>query len=187
MQLLSLDSGTERRRHSYASPEAPRPQVATFTPTFQVRVGDIPGAISSSPTAPFCAWEGESAFPGVSLLGPGWTRQENCPQSLHPWHCCAALSELPVLPHPSPQDSQLQRPPFLPCLPQVVAGFSFAARSPQEVTLQAGQPVQVLEPHDKKGSTEWSLVEVNGQRGYVPSSYLVTVPVQDPVGWSLPV
>ncbi|KFO55585.1 Rho guanine nucleotide exchange factor 37, partial [Corvus brachyrhynchos] len=104
MQLLTLDSGTERRRHSYASPEAPRPQVATFTPTFQV-----------------------------------------------------------------------------------VAGFSFAARSPQEVTLQAGQPVVVLEPHDKKGSTEWSLVEVNGQRGYVPSSYLVTVPVQDPAGWSLPV
>ncbi|KAM4764181.1 rho guanine nucleotide exchange factor 37 isoform 1-T1 [Cyanocitta cristata] len=104
MQLLTLDSGPERRRHSYASPEAPRPQVATFTPTFQV-----------------------------------------------------------------------------------VAGFSFAARSPQEVTLQAGQPVVVLEPHDKKGSTEWSLVEVNGQRGYVPSSYLVTVPVQDPAGWSLPV
>uniref|UniRef100_A0A8U7NJ04 Rho guanine nucleotide exchange factor 37 n=1 Tax=Corvus moneduloides TaxID=1196302 RepID=A0A8U7NJ04_CORMO len=104
MQLLTLDSGTERRRHSYASPEAPRPQVATFTPTFRV-----------------------------------------------------------------------------------VAGFSFAARSPQEVTLQAGQPVVVLEPHDKKGSTEWSLVEVNGQRGYVPSSYLVTVPVQDPAGWSLPV
>ncbi|KAL9836169.1 LOW QUALITY PROTEIN: rho guanine nucleotide exchange factor 37 [Geothlypis trichas] len=104
MQLLGLDSDTERRRHSYASPEAPRPQVATFTPTFQV-----------------------------------------------------------------------------------VAGFSFAARSPQELSLQAGQPVLLLEPHDKKGSTEWSLVEVNGQRGYVPSSYLVTVPVQQPAGWSLPV
>uniref|UniRef100_A0A8B9DMD9 Rho guanine nucleotide exchange factor 37 n=1 Tax=Anser cygnoides TaxID=8845 RepID=A0A8B9DMD9_ANSCY len=77
--------------------------------------------------------------------------------------------------------------PHLLHLPQVVAGFSFAARSPQEVSLQAGQPVVVLEPHDKKGSTEWSLVEVNGQRGYVPSSYLVTVPVQEPMGWSLPV
>ncbi|XP_040460976.1 rho guanine nucleotide exchange factor 37 [Falco naumanni] len=104
MQMPALESGTERRRHSYASPEAPRPQMATFTPTFQV-----------------------------------------------------------------------------------VAGFSFAARSPQEVSLQAGQPVVVLEPHDKKGSKEWSLVEVNGQRGYVPSSYLVTVPVQEPTGWSLPV
>nr|XP_030139692.3 rho guanine nucleotide exchange factor 37 isoform X1 [Taeniopygia guttata] len=104
MQLLGLDGGTEGRRHSCASPEAPRPQVATFTPTFQV-----------------------------------------------------------------------------------VAGFSFSARRPQELSLQAGQPVVLLEPHDKKGSTEWSLVEVNGQRGYVPSSYLVTVPVQDPAGWSLPV
>ncbi|XP_074739844.1 rho guanine nucleotide exchange factor 37 isoform X1 [Strix uralensis] len=104
MQMPALESSTERRRHSYASPEAPRPQVATFTPAFQV-----------------------------------------------------------------------------------VAGFSFTARSPQEVSLQAGQPVVVLEPHDKKGSKEWSLVDVNGQRGYVPSSYLVTVPVQEPTGWSLPV
>ncbi|OXB55009.1 hypothetical protein ASZ78_013196 [Callipepla squamata] len=100
----ALESGAERRRHSYMSPEAPKPQVATFTPAFQV-----------------------------------------------------------------------------------VAGFSFAARSPQELSLQAGQPVVILEPHDKKGSAEWSLVEVNGQRGYVPSSYLLRVPVQEPVGWSLPV
>ncbi|XP_042646197.1 rho guanine nucleotide exchange factor 37 isoform X2 [Tyto alba] len=104
MQMPALESSIERRRHSYVSPEAPRPQVATFTPAFQV-----------------------------------------------------------------------------------VAGFSFAARSPQEVSLQAGQPVVVLEPHDKKGSKEWSLVDANGQRGYVPSSYLVTVPVQEPTGWSLPV
>ncbi|KFP32276.1 Rho guanine nucleotide exchange factor 37, partial [Colius striatus] len=104
MQMPALESSAERRRHSCASLQAPRPQVATFTPAFQV-----------------------------------------------------------------------------------VAGFSFAARSPQEVSLQAGQPVLVLEPHDKKGSKEWSLVEVNGQRGYVPSSYLLTVPAQEPVGWSLPV
>lgn len=77
-------------------------------------------------------------------------------------------------------------PPLL-LLSQVVAGFSFTARSPQELSLQAGQPVVVLEPHDKKGSTEWSLVEVNGQRGYVPSSYLRTVPVQEPMGWNPPV
>ncbi|KFP42522.1 Rho guanine nucleotide exchange factor 37, partial [Chlamydotis macqueenii] len=104
MQMPAPESSTERRRHSYVSPEAPRLPVATFTPAFQV-----------------------------------------------------------------------------------VASFSFAARSPQEVSLQAGQPVVVLEPHDKKGSKEWSLVEVNGQRGYVPSSYLMTVPVQEPTGWSLPV
>lgn len=89
----------------------------------------------------------------------------------------------------SPFDCRIQQglPPSFPCLSQVVAGFSFTARSPQEVSLQAGQPVVVLEPHDKKGSKEWSLVDVNGQRGYVPSSYLVTVPVQEPTGWSLPV
>ncbi|XP_014436566.2 rho guanine nucleotide exchange factor 37 [Pelodiscus sinensis] len=69
---------------------------------------------------------------------------------------------------------------------QVVAGYAFTARSPQEVSLQAGQPVTVLEPHDKKGSKEWSLVEVNGQRGYVPSSYLMMVPTQESGSWSLP-
>ncbi|KAG6941057.1 Rho guanine nucleotide exchange factor 37 [Chelydra serpentina] len=69
---------------------------------------------------------------------------------------------------------------------QVVAGYAFTARSPQEVSLQAGQPLTVLEPHDKKGSKEWSLVEVNGQRGYVPSSYLMMVPTQALGGWSLP-
>lgn len=46
--MPSLESGTERR-HSYASPEAPRPQVSTFTPAFQVRVGDTPRAVPSSP------------------------------------------------------------------------------------------------------------------------------------------
>nr|XP_009670235.1 PREDICTED: rho guanine nucleotide exchange factor 37 isoform X1 [Struthio camelus australis] len=104
MQMPALERGAERRRHSYALPGAPKPQVSTFTPAFQV-----------------------------------------------------------------------------------VAGFSFAARSPQEISIQAGQPVLVLEPHDKKGSKEWSLVDVNGQKGYVPSSYLMTVPVQEPLGWSLPV
>lgn len=182
MDLLTPDSGTDRRRHSYQFPEAPRPQVATFTPTFQVRVGDIPEAISSSPTSSLLilVWVGR------------WSCFSRCPPCWHqggqgkrtvlgvspvlPWHCCTALSELPVLPHPSPLNSQLQQgfpPSVLPCLPQVVAGFSFTARSPQEVTLQAGQPVLVLEPHDKKGSTEWSLVEVNGQRGYVDRKSVV--------------
>lgn len=76
MQLLSLDSGTERRRHSYASPGAPRPQVATFTPTFQVRVGDIPRAISSSPTSSLL-WVGRwICFSSCLLAG---TRDEHCP------------------------------------------------------------------------------------------------------------
>uniref|UniRef100_A0A8C0BNF3 Rho guanine nucleotide exchange factor 37 n=1 Tax=Buteo japonicus TaxID=224669 RepID=A0A8C0BNF3_9AVES len=97
---------------------------------------------------------------------------------------CPVQSQQPGMQMPA-LESRL--PPSFPCLSQVVAGFSFAARSPQEVSLQAGQPVVVLEPHDKKGSKEWSLVDVNGRRGYVPSSYLVTVPLQKPMGWSLPV
>ncbi|XP_031809363.1 rho guanine nucleotide exchange factor 37 isoform X2 [Sarcophilus harrisii] len=69
---------------------------------------------------------------------------------------------------------------------QVVAAYPFAARSSHEVSLQAGQPVTVLERQDKKGNPEWSLVEVNGQRGYVPSNFLVPVPSPAPWGWSLP-
>uniref|UniRef100_A0A8D0FWT3 Rho guanine nucleotide exchange factor 37 n=1 Tax=Strix occidentalis caurina TaxID=311401 RepID=A0A8D0FWT3_STROC len=100
---------------------------------------------------------------------------------------CLPGSSLPGFAQPKPISALPAAPVAISCKVQVVAGFSFAARSPQEVSLQAGQPVVVLEPHDKKGSKEWSLVDVNGQRGYVPSSYLVTVPVQEPTGWSLPV
>lgn len=126
-----------------------------------------------------------------ALLGP-WDGQSCAwcgPQCLciHGTTVLPSQEWLPATSVLSPFDVQQGLPPSFPCLLQVVAGFSFAARSPQEVTLQAGQPVVVLEPHDKKGNKEWSLVEVNGQRGYVPSSYLVTVPVQEPTGWSLPV
>uniref|UniRef100_A0A8D2LC07 Rho guanine nucleotide exchange factor 37 n=1 Tax=Varanus komodoensis TaxID=61221 RepID=A0A8D2LC07_VARKO len=69
----------------------------------------------------------------------------------------------------------------------VIAAYSFTARSDHEVSLQAGQPVTVLQPHDKMGNKEWSLVEVNGQQGYVPSSFLATVSVPEPPGWSSPV
>ncbi|ETE71112.1 Rho guanine nucleotide exchange factor 37 [Ophiophagus hannah] len=69
---------------------------------------------------------------------------------------------------------------------QVRAAYPFTARSNQEVSLQAGQSVTVLEPHDKKGSKEWFLVEVNGQKGYVPSNYLVVLPPQPP-GWVSPI
>lgn len=69
---------------------------------------------------------------------------------------------------------------------QVVAVYPFVARSSHEVSLQAGQLVTVLEAQDKKGNPEWSLVEVNGQRGYVPSSFLARAPSPAPWGWSLP-
>ncbi|XP_008102865.1 rho guanine nucleotide exchange factor 37 isoform X1 [Anolis carolinensis] len=68
----------------------------------------------------------------------------------------------------------------------VIAAYAFTARNSHEVTLQAGQPVNVLEPHDKKGNKEWSLVEVNGQKGYVPSSFLVAVPTAPNPVWPFP-
>ncbi|XP_071776342.2 rho guanine nucleotide exchange factor 37 [Centroberyx gerrardi] len=65
----------------------------------------------------------------------------------------------------------------LPCL-QVFAGYDFTARGSHEVSLRAGDPVRVLEPHDKRGNPEWSLVEARGgQRGYVPSNYLAIMPM----------
>nr|XP_044989020.1 rho guanine nucleotide exchange factor 37 isoform X2 [Jaculus jaculus] len=73
-----------------------------------------------------------------------------------------------------------------PAVTQVVAAYPFVARSSYEVSLQAGQHVKILEAQDKKGNPEWSLVEVNGQRGYVPSSFLATIPSPAPWGWSLP-
>ncbi|XP_010848842.1 PREDICTED: rho guanine nucleotide exchange factor 37 isoform X2 [Bison bison bison] len=91
------------------------------------------------------------------------------------------------------RDSQHQTPepisapvPSVPAVTQVVAMYPFMARSSHEVSLQAGQRVTVLEAQDKKGNPEWSLVEVNGQRGYVPSSFLARAPSPAPWGWSLP-
>ncbi|MCJ8734238.1 hypothetical protein PDJAM_G00233020 [Pangasius djambal] len=63
----------------------------------------------------------------------------------------------------------------MPCF-QVFAGYDFTARSSHELSLRAGEPVRVVEPHDKRGNAEWSLVEVRGQRGYVPSNYLTILP-----------
>ncbi|KAM6148496.1 rho guanine nucleotide exchange factor 37 [Erethizon dorsatum] len=76
--------------------------------------------------------------------------------------------------------------PSVPAVTQVVAAYPFVARSTHEVSLQPGQPVTILEAHDKKGNPEWSLVEVNGQRGYVPSGFLARVPSPAPWGWTLP-
>ncbi|KAK3535843.1 hypothetical protein QTP70_021156 [Hemibagrus guttatus] len=62
-----------------------------------------------------------------------------------------------------------------PCF-QVFAGYDFTARSSHELSLRSGEPVRVVEHHDKRGNAEWSLVEVRGQRGYVPSNYLAILP-----------
>ncbi|XP_058022618.1 rho guanine nucleotide exchange factor 37 isoform X1 [Ahaetulla prasina] len=90
--------------------------------------------------------------------------------------------------HPTHNIPQTPNPPayFNTPVLQVSAAYPFTARSNQEVSMQAGQSVTVLEPHDKKGSNEWFLVEVNGQRGYVPSNHLIVLPPQPP-GWVSPV
>uniref|UniRef100_A0A8C5MV31 Rho guanine nucleotide exchange factor 37 n=1 Tax=Leptobrachium leishanense TaxID=445787 RepID=A0A8C5MV31_9ANUR len=62
---------------------------------------------------------------------------------------------------------------------QDIAMYAFTARSNHEVSLKQGEPVIILEPHDKRGSPDWSLVEVSGQRGYVPSNHLGKMPVQN--------
>lgn len=59
----------------------------------------------------------------------------------------------------------------------MLAAYDFTARGNHEVSVHAGEPVRVLESHDKRGNPEWSLVQVRGgQRGYVPSNYLTLVP-----------
>lgn len=76
--------------------------------------------------------------------------------------------------------------PAVPTRTQVVAMYPFVARSSHEVSLQAGQPVTVLEAQDKEGNPEWSLVEADGQQGYVPSSFLARTLSPVPWGWNLP-
>ncbi|XP_054453672.1 rho guanine nucleotide exchange factor 37 [Anoplopoma fimbria] len=64
-----------------------------------------------------------------------------------------------------------------PCF-QVMAAYNFTARGNHEVSMRAGEQVRVLEPHDKRGNPEWSLVEARGgKRGYVPSNYLTITPM----------
>ncbi|KAJ8015247.1 hypothetical protein DPEC_G00024150 [Dallia pectoralis] len=75
------------------------------------------------------------------------------------------------VPRPQPTRTMSMIMPRL----QVLAGYDFMARSKHEISLRAGEPIKIIEPHDKKGSRDWSLVEVRGQRGYVPSNYLVSM------------
>ncbi|EDL09772.1 RIKEN cDNA 4933429F08, isoform CRA_b [Mus musculus] len=82
---------------------------------------------------------------------------------------------------PAPEPTQLSVP-TVPTMSQ----YPFVARSTHELSLQAGQPVTILEAQDKKGNPEWSLVEANGQRGYVPSNFLARTPSPTPWGWNLP-
>ncbi|GAB1301790.1 Rho guanine nucleotide exchange factor 37 [Apodemus speciosus] len=87
------------------------------------------------------------------------------------------------LPTPEPTQPSV---PTVPTMSQAVAAYPFVARSTHELSLQAGQPVTILEAQDKKGNPEWSLVEASGQRGYVPSNFLTRRLSPTPWGWNLP-
>lgn len=87
------------------------------------------------------------------------------------------------LPTPEPTQPSV---PTVPTMSQAVAAYPFVARSTHELSLQAGQPVTILEAQDKKGNPEWSLVEASGQRGYVPSNFLTRTLSPTPWGWNLP-
>ncbi|KAG7277932.1 hypothetical protein CRUP_022102 [Coryphaenoides rupestris] len=82
----------------------------------------------------------------------------------------------------SPETRTLTLPAMSrPCI-QVFVSYDFTARGVREVSVRAGEPVRVLESHDKGGNSQWSLVEAaHGRRGYVPSNYLVHMPTT-PIG-----
>ncbi|XP_030048375.1 rho guanine nucleotide exchange factor 38 isoform X2 [Microcaecilia unicolor] len=52
------------------------------------------------------------------------------------------------------------------------AVYAFQARSHQELSLQEYQRVRILRFSDLSGNKEWWLAEAEGQKGYVPASYL---------------
>ena len=56
--------------------------------------------------------------------------------------------------------------------PEYIAQYDFEAHGASEVNLAAGDVVYVLQQHDSTGNHEWWSVNVNGQHGYVPGSYL---------------
>ncbi|KAG9490654.1 hypothetical protein GDO78_006135 [Eleutherodactylus coqui] len=104
---------------------------------------------------------------------PSPTRTQSSREAINPSEARRHTIAAPVCPYPT-----FSQPPDISAAFQIVAGYPFSARSQYEVSITAGEPVIVLEPHDKNGSPEWSLVEVHGQKGYVPSNYLVRIPVQ---------
>ncbi|XP_036754969.2 dynamin-binding protein isoform X4 [Manis pentadactyla] len=52
------------------------------------------------------------------------------------------------------------------------AVYTFNARNPNELSVSARERLKILEFKDVMGNTEWWLAEVNGKKGYVPSSYI---------------
>ncbi|KAG8523513.1 Dynamin-binding protein [Galemys pyrenaicus] len=56
--------------------------------------------------------------------------------------------------------------------PVYFAVYTFTARNPNELSVSANQRLKILDFKDVMGNTEWWLAEVNGRKGYVPSSYI---------------
>lgn len=101
------------------------------------------------------------------------TRVQSSPEAIKTSETRRHNVAAPTCPYPT-----FTQPQDISAAFQIVAGYPFTARSQYEVSITEGEPVIVLAPHDKNGSREWSLVEVHGQRGYVPSGYLLKIPVQ---------
>ncbi|KAJ8335784.1 hypothetical protein SKAU_G00391260 [Synaphobranchus kaupii] len=77
---------------------------------------------------------------------------------------CGSLAGLQGEPE-SPEDADPEDQQFY-------AVYAFQARCEQELTLQEHQHVHIIKFCDLSGNNEWWLAEANGQKGYVPSSYL---------------
>lgn len=54
-----------------------------------------------------------------------------------------------------------------------------AEQSSVELTVQKGDLVTLLAPHDQLGCSEWWLVLKGSEKGYVPSSFLTALPRED--------
>jgi hypothetical protein len=57
-----------------------------------------------------------------------------------------------------------------------IALYDFDGKVTNSLEMKAGEAFLLIEKSDKKGDTQWYLVEnENGQRGYVPSSYVLVL------------
>ncbi|CAH2277237.1 rho guanine nucleotide exchange factor 37 isoform X2 [Pelobates cultripes] len=115
---------------------------------------------------------GSRGYVQSSKLQPyqGIPSRKNSLDSLSPLNNCRETRRHSSTAQECPYSIYSEIPIYSPF--QDVALYAFNARSSYEVSLKQGEPVVILEPHDKKGSPEWSLVEVGGRKGYVPSNHL---------------
>ncbi|XP_072296123.1 rho guanine nucleotide exchange factor 37 [Eucyclogobius newberryi] len=134
-----------------------------YAPASKLRQYQAPPAEGPPPPSPLPARE-DSRLEGRKLSKS---------LDLRPSHLAPGSPVTPLTPLAPPPAPPLSPGPVF----QVVAAYAFMARGPREVSLAAGEPVRILEPHDKKGNPEWSLVRTGaGQSGYVPSNYLTMTP-----------